>query len=144
MGTGSHRRNHLIWIGVVVTFLAAVSYFTFFAGFPALRDFPWVNLPLVGLGVLVSAWAVRRAYGRAKAYRGRILSVVGLALSGTLAAGFMTYVFWITYLLPSPTQTALDLVQAPDFALVSMNGETVRLGDLRGSKVVLVFYRGFW
>jgi len=30
--------------------------------------------------------------------------------------------------------------QAPDFELVDQNGETVRLRDLRGTKVVLYFY----
>jgi peroxiredoxin Q/BCP len=30
--------------------------------------------------------------------------------------------------------------KAPDFALLNQDGETVRLGDLRGRKVVLYFY----
>jgi len=64
------RRNHAIWLGPIVTFAGAVSYFLYFARFPSLRDVPWVNLPIV--------------------------------------AG------------------------------------DVRLSDLRGRKVVLVFYRGFW
>lgn len=34
---------------------------------------------------------------------------------------------------------------APDFSLVSLNGDTVKLSDYRGRKnVVLVFYRGYW
>ena len=33
---------------------------------------------------------------------------------------------------------------APDFALESYDGRVIRLSDLRGSDVVLVFYRGHW
>jgi cytochrome oxidase Cu insertion factor (SCO1/SenC/PrrC family) len=33
---------------------------------------------------------------------------------------------------------------APDFRLVDQNGKRVVLSALRGEKVVLVFYRGFW
>lgn len=34
---------------------------------------------------------------------------------------------------------------APDFRLAALQGEPVRLSDLRGSQdVVLVFYRGHW
>lgn len=34
--------------------------------------------------------------------------------------------------------------KAPDFALPSANGKTVRLSDLRGHKVLIDFYRGYW
>jgi cytochrome oxidase Cu insertion factor (SCO1/SenC/PrrC family) len=33
---------------------------------------------------------------------------------------------------------------APDFALPDQQGRETRLSDLRGSPVVLVFYRGHW
>jgi peroxiredoxin len=33
---------------------------------------------------------------------------------------------------------------APDFALRDQNGKSVTLSAARGSKVVLVFYRGYW
>lgn len=33
---------------------------------------------------------------------------------------------------------------APDFTLLDRHGEPVTLSDLRGRRVVLVFYRGFW
>jgi cytochrome oxidase Cu insertion factor (SCO1/SenC/PrrC family) len=34
--------------------------------------------------------------------------------------------------------------QAPDFKLVDQDGKRVTLSALRGQKVVLVFYRGYW
>lgn len=33
---------------------------------------------------------------------------------------------------------------APDFKLTAANGQKVSLASLRGHKVVLVFYRGYW
>lgn len=34
--------------------------------------------------------------------------------------------------------------EAPDFKLVDQDGKRVTLSALRGQKVVLVFYRGYW
>ena len=33
---------------------------------------------------------------------------------------------------------------APDFTLLDRHGEPVTLSGLRGRRIVLVFYRGFW
>ena len=136
------RRNHLTWIGPLAAFAGVVSYFEVFARFPALRDFPWVNLPLVFLGLGLSVLGVRRAFGSPGTFR-KVLAAVGLAFSLLLAAVFVWYVFFFTYQMP-PGSQALGLVDAPDFALTASDGETVRLSDYRGRKVVLVFYRGFW
>jgi cytochrome oxidase Cu insertion factor (SCO1/SenC/PrrC family) len=34
--------------------------------------------------------------------------------------------------------------KAPDFALLSASGKTVRLSALRGHNVLIDFYRGYW
>ncbi len=138
------KRNHLIWVGLLITAVGAVSYFSFFARIPALRDFPWVNLPLVALGAVLSALAVARAFRRPERYRGKLLGALGLALSLLLAGLFAFYVFYLSYQLPAATARATELVEAPGFALTAADGGTVRLADYRGRKVVLVFYRGFW
>ena len=50
-----------------------------------------------------------------------------------------------TLLPSSPRATGPTLgAPAPDFALVDQSGKTVRLSDLRGAPVLLVFYRGHW
>ena len=46
-----------------------------------LRDFPWVNLPLVLIGLAISALGMWRAYSPATAHRGRILGPISLAAS---------------------------------------------------------------
>jgi len=145
MATHARRRNHAVWIGPLVATIGALSYFTTFARFPVLRDFPWFNLPLVVLGVVVSALGVWRAFGAPTVFRGKFLGTAGFVLSLTMASLFAFYVFSLSYWIPAPTPVSMDLVTAPDFRLVSEDGTTpVSLGDFRGRKVVLVFYRGFW
>ena len=137
------RRNHMIWIGLLVTVAGAISYFEVFVRFPALRDVPWVNLPLVVLGLGLSTVGLWRAFVRPEVFRGRVLGPLGFAFSLFLATLFVFYIFWLSD-LPQVSATARSLVRAPDFALASTDGETVRLSDYQGRKVVLVFYRGFW
>lgn len=138
------RRNHPIWLGPLVTFVGAVSYFTYFARFPALRDVPWLNLPIVAFGVWLSALGIWRALTAPGRYRGKLTGTLGLLLTAGLALLFGFYVFSLSYRIPQPTATTLSLSSAPGFTLPDQHGNEVRLSDLRGRKVVLVFYRGFW
>jgi len=135
-GTTSERRNHLVWIGPLVTVVGFVSYFGFFARFPALRDFPWLTLPLVLAGVAGSAVAVRR--------RRSVGSIAGALFSASCAGFLFVYVFVLTNQLPPPDTVVAVGAEAPAFSLPDQDGSLVRLDDLRGRPVVLVFYRGFW
>jgi hypothetical protein len=132
-----------IGLGPLVTLAGAVSYFTWFVRFPALRDVPWVNLPLVAAGAALSATglvlALRRP-GRAR----RILAAFGLAFSGSLAALFAVYVLVLSYRLPAPTARAVALDVPASFTLSDHEGRAVSLDRLRGRKVVITFYRGHW
>lgn len=143
-GTVRRRWNHLAWIGPVLAFGGAVTYFTYFARFPALRDFPWINLPLALVGVGVSGVAVWRAFARRDIWRGRILAPLGLGLSIAFAGFFVAYVFFLSNVLPAPSGTSLGLAEVPDLALVDQDGRTVRLTDFRGRKLIVTFYRGYW
>jgi cytochrome oxidase Cu insertion factor (SCO1/SenC/PrrC family) len=46
--------------------------------------------------------------------------------------------------LPKPQSSFADLQPAPDFTLNNQDGKPFTLSSLRGSPVVLVFYRGYW
>lgn len=140
----NRRKNHLIWIGPLVTFAGGVSYFLVFARYPALRDFPWVNLPLVAIGVGLSGIGLAWAFIRPEIFRGKVSGSIGLALSLGIAALFSVYIFSLSYRMPGPSEVSLSIAAAPDSALPDQRGRPVRLGDFRGRKVVLTFYRGHW
>ena len=57
-----------------------------------------------------------------------------------LAAG------WVVskMILPKPQSPFASLKSAPDFTLNDQDGKPFTLSSLRGSRVVLVFYRGYW
>jgi hypothetical protein len=133
--TGS-RRNHAVWIGVLISLIGLVSYFTFFARFPALRDFPKINLPLVLIGLAVSAWGLWR--------RRSLWSIGGFVLSAACAGMLAFYVFVLSYGLPRSEAVIQVGAAAPGFSLPDQEGRTTTLEDYRGSSLVLVFYRGFW
>ena len=135
------RRNHLLWIGPLVVFAGFVSYYQVFARFAPLRDFPWVNLPLIWVGVVLSALGVRRAF---QTGRRKILGSIALIFSVLVVGLFHAYVFWYSYRMPGETPTTSAMNLAPDFTLPDQHGRPVTLSDLRGRKAVLIFYRGHW
>ena len=57
-----------------------------------------------------------------------------------LAAGFVAW----KLRLPKPQSSFTSLQPAPDFTLNDQDGKPFTLSSLRGSRVVLVFYRGYW
>lgn len=130
------RRNHAVWIGVLISAFGLISYFTFFARFPALRDVPKVNFALVLIGLAVSGWGLLR--------RRSLWSVAGLAVSVVCAGLLAAYVFVLSYGLPDTEQVIQVGQTAPAFALPDQEGRITTLDDYRGSSLVLVFYRGFW
>ncbi len=136
--------KHGIWLGPLVVFLGVISYFLVFARFPAVRDFPWINLPIVFIGLAISTAALRIGF-RPPATRGKkIAAVTGLTVSLLLTLLFNAYVFILSYQLPEPTSIAQIQDGAPDFSLTDHNGNTVRRSDYLGRKLVIVFYRGHW
>lgn len=47
--------NWAVWTGASLVFLGVISCPLFFVRFPALRDFPWANLPMIALGLVLLA-----------------------------------------------------------------------------------------
>ena len=144
MDSASARRpgNHLVWIGPLVALTGVVSYFLVFARWPALRDFPWINLPLAlaGFAASVAAFRKRRKDSRLSVS----LAWSSLGISALLGGLFCFYVFYFSSTLPVPTAITMEMEQAADFSLADQDGRGVRLADMRGKNVVLVFFRGFW
>lgn len=46
--------------------------------------------------------------------------------------------------LPNPQIISAEGKPAPNFALKDQHGKTVRLAAMRGKRVLLIFYRGYW
>jgi hypothetical protein len=137
----ARRRNHLLWLGPLVVFAGFVSYYQLFARIPALRDFPWVSLPVIWVGVVLTAFGIRQAFRRG---RGKILGSIALLFSVLVAGVFHLYIFWYSYQMPEAATAPAASIAAPDFALVDQHGRSVTLSELRGRNVLLVFYRGHW
>ncbi len=150
------RWNLWIYIGFLLTVAGFLSYFLFFNRFPALRDFPWLNLPVQIIGLGIVALGFWRAYARPADYRGKAAAPVSSLLSLGVLGLFCYYVFFLSYNVPSASAAPQVGQTAPDFTLPDHNGQKVRLASLltnlspggspgvAGNYVLLVFYRGYW
>jgi len=142
------RWNWLPLVGFLVSVGAFLSYFFYFAYFPTTRDFPWLNLLLFALGLVLLGGGLRRAFGRPERYRGRISGPVFTALSVLVLGVFLLYNFSFSQQLPAAAAAPRLGAKAPDFSLPDKDGQEVKLSELLQSEgtrwVLLVFYRGYW
>jgi hypothetical protein len=140
----SRRWNLSLWVGFFLV-LAGVFSYQYFIQFPATRDFPWVNLLLIGAGLALLAFGLFRAFGNSKLYRGRIFGSIMATISLLLAAFFAYGVFSLARALPDSAEAPRIGERAPAFSLPDQNGKTVALADLLSPNgAVLIFYRGHW
>ena len=139
------RWNWPIWVGFVLVLGGLFSY-TFFAQFPITRDFPWTNLLLLGIGVVLLIVGLFRAFGRPRLYRGKIFGSIFTAIALFFFAFFCYEIFYVLRQVPPSTGAPHVGQRAPEFTLPDQNGNAISLSDLRsGSRAVaLIFYRGFW
>ena len=146
--------NWSLWIGFLFVLAGFFSY-TFFAQFPATRDFPWVNFLLLGLGGILLLAGLVRAFGKPQLYRGKIFGPI-LALLSLLVFGSFSYlIFYELRQVPASTGAPRVGEKAPEFPLPDQNDKQAALADLLASPassesaarvngVLLIFYRGFW
>ena len=140
--------NWPIWIGFLVAVGGLFSY-EFFAQFPMTRDFPWVNLFLLGMGAALLIVGLFRAFDRPERYRGKVFGSIFSAIAFLFLAFFCYEMFYVLRQVPVSSGAPRVGQKAPDFILLDQNGNPVGLGDLlsgpSGPKAVaLIFYRGFW
>jgi cytochrome oxidase Cu insertion factor (SCO1/SenC/PrrC family) len=73
--------------------------------------------------------------------RRRIYIALGVA---ALIILFLGAFLAVKMRLPKPQTAFVQGEVAPDFTLQDENGQPFHLASARGSRVVLIFYRGYW
>jgi hypothetical protein len=151
------RWNWPVWLGFALSVVAFVSYFRFFARFPVIRNVPWANFLLFGAGA-ASLWAgLKRVRGRAKPFRGKIVSSILTLLSVSIFAVFCFVIFHVTRRLPAAAGSPKIGEKAPEFVLRDTHGNLVSLSTILSAPLdpsnpsrsapkgaLLIFYRGYW
>jgi hypothetical protein len=155
--------NWAVWTGALLVFLGVVSYPLFFVRFPALRDFPWANLPMIALGLALLALGLMRAFRHSDLFRGKLFGSV-LAVLALAFSGFFLYGIFIgaRHVLPASQDAPRVGQTVPDFTLPDSKNHPVSLtgalnspftpesitgaekGSAQAAGVVLIFYRGYW
>jgi cytochrome oxidase Cu insertion factor (SCO1/SenC/PrrC family) len=72
-----------------------------------------------------------------------------LAMGRAARAGIVVFVVVLSSLarsqvLPKPQIVSAEGKAAPAFTLKDQEGKDFRLSSLRGKRVILIFYRGYW
>ncbi len=148
----SGRFNWAILSGFLVTLFAFVSYPFIFVRYPITRDFPWANLLLFAVGLVLVFGGIHRAFEPDRRLWAKILSTFAATLSIVIFAFFLFLIFGMTRHLPKSKGAPQVGQKAPEFTLPNQVGKPVSLAELLSSPingaapkgVVLVFYRGYW
>jgi hypothetical protein len=133
--------NRPTWTGLLLSIVAFISYFVFFARFPFTRDVPWASFLLFAAAIALLVTGIRRADGRRIV--ASAVTIVGIAIF----AAFAWVIFAATRHLPISTAAPRVGQVAPQFTLSQPNGKPTSLAEIlqRSPKgVMLVFYRGYW
>jgi hypothetical protein len=146
--------NWQIWAAFLLCAFAFLSYPLLFVRWATTRDFPWANLLLFGIAVLLLVIGVRRAFGSDRAHptRSKIAASIIATLSVGLFGVFIFAAFIMARWLP-PSHGAPQVGRkAPEFNLADTTGKMVSLSELLAAPingkapkgVLLIFYRGYW
>jgi hypothetical protein len=146
------RLNWQIWTGFLLSLAAGLSYEFVFVRWPITRDFPWVNLILFAVAMVLLFLGLRRAFKPDKRIVSKIFSSVAGALGVLFFAGFLFGVFVFGRWLPASAGAPQVGQKAPDFTLTDSNNKPVTLAQLLTEPVnnkppkavLLIFYRGYW
>jgi predicted PurR-regulated permease PerM len=146
------RLNWKIWTGFVLSLVAAFSYPFVFVRWPLTRDFPWANLILFALAIVLLFLGLRRAFKPDKRVLSKIFSSLAATLGVLILAGFLVVIFVGGRLLPAAAGAPQVGQKAPAFTLTDPNNKPVTLAQLLNEPVnskppkgvLLIFYRGYW
>ena len=154
------RKNVAPWWGLLFAIGAIGCNARIFFESPLQGALPWLSLLFAVLALIFLVTGLRRAFGQAQVYRGKVLSVV-LTVIALIPVGLAVFVFVSARRLPSSTAAPQVGQKVPDFTLPDTSGKPVSLDQLlapassssssasssesRAPKaVLLIFYRGYW
>ena len=144
--------NWQVWSGLLLSFLAALSYPLLFVRFPATRGFPWPILILFGVAAALLFVGLRRAFAPERRRRSKIAASILATLSAAMIGVFIFAAFIMSRWLPASHGAPQIAQKAPDFTLADTSGRMVSLSELLSTPikgaapkgVLLIFYRGYW
>jgi len=146
------RFNWPIWLGFLLSLFALVSYPVVFVNWPITRDFPWANLLLFGIAVVLLGVGLRRAFSPGRRRLSKIVAPVVASLSILILGLFIFSFFVASRWLPASRGAPQVGQKAPDFTLADTNNKQVSLSSLLTESingkplkgVLMIFYRGYW
>ena len=148
------RLNWPLWVGFVLTIVAFLTYFFVFIWFPVTRDFPWANLLIFLVALVLIFLGVRRGFApdRPHPTRSKIVSVLVSAICFLVIGFFVCAYFVVGRMLPASKGAPQVGQRAPEFTLPDTTGKQVALNELMTAPingkaprgVLLIFYRGYW
>lgn len=146
------RLNWQIWAGFVLSLVAGLSYPFLFVRWAITREFPWANLVLFALAMVLLFFGLRRAFKPDKRIVSKVFSSLAAALGVLLLAGLLFMIFVMGSWLPRSVGAPQAGQKAPDFTLTDSNNKPVTLAQLLTEPidnkppkgVLLIFYRGYW
>jgi hypothetical protein len=146
------RLNWQIWAGFVLSLFGGLSYPFLFVRWAITREFPWVNLILFAIAMVLLFLGLRRAFKPGKRIVSKVSSSLAAALGVLLLAGLLFVVFVAGRWLPASAGAPQVGRKAPDFTLTDSNDKPVTLAQLLTEPidnkppkaVLLIFYRGYW
>jgi hypothetical protein len=148
------RINWPLWVGLLLTVAAFMSFFFIFVRFPITRDFPWANFVLFAIAAVFLFLGLRRGFApdRPHPTRSKIVSVL-VTVVGVLVIGLFAFAYFVGgRMLPASKGAPQVGQRAPEFTLPDSTGKQVSLNELMTSPingkaprgVLLIFYRGYW
>ena len=146
------RVNWQIWAGFVLSLVAGFSYPFVFVRWPITREFPWANLILFAIAIVLLFLGLRRAFKPDKRITSKIFSSLAAAFGIMLLAALLFLIFVMGSWLPPSAGAPQVGEKAPDFTLTNVNDKPVTLAQLLAEPinnkppkaVLLIFYRGYW
>jgi len=144
--------NWPLWLGLIVSIFAFLSYPFIFVNWETTRDFPWANIPLFILALALLFFGLRRAFAPGRRLPSKIVAPIVTMISLLVLAMFIFTAFIASRWLPASAGAPQVNQKAPEFTLKDTGNKVVSLTELLSQPinnkpprgVLLVFYRGYW